>query len=54
MTVGSTVRPYENNRVCTADRRYFAVMDLYIPTSARINRTRLLQLFHCGNQIRMT
>jgi len=53
MTVGSTVRPFENYRLCTANRRYFAVMDLYIPTSARINRTRLLQLVHCGNQLRM-
>jgi len=42
MTVGSTVRPFENYRVCTANRRYFAVIDFYIPTSARINRTHLL------------
>jgi len=48
MTVGSTVRPFENYRLCTANRRYFAVMDLYIPVSARINRTPLLNWLIAG------
>jgi hypothetical protein len=48
MTVGSLSSPNGNYRLCTANRRYFAVIDLYIPVSAWINRTPLLNWLIAG------